>query len=52
MSFERKFAAPEPLAAMRREPGLAGMELLRKGSRLSVMPVTREEFEIICRMGG
>lgn len=50
--FERKFAAPVPLAAMRREPGLAGMELLRKGSRLSVMPVTREEFETICRMGG
>ena len=50
--FERKFSRPVPIKAMREEPELAGMELLRKGSRLSVMPVTREEFEAVCRMGG
>jgi len=27
------------------------MELLRKGSRLSVMPVSEAEFGIICRLG-
>ncbi len=49
--LDERFAAPVPLAAMRREPGLAGMELLRKGSRLSVMPVGPEEFALVCRLG-
>lgn len=47
-----RFATPVPLAAMRREPELAGMELLRKGSRLSVMPVSPEAFAFILRLGG
>lgn len=49
--FVKKFARPVPLKAMRMVPALLGMELLRKGSRLSVMPVSKEEFEIIGRMG-
>ena len=49
--FVKKFSKPVPLKAMRMVPALLGMELLRKGSRLSVMPVTREEFDIICKMG-
>ena len=49
--FVRRFATPVPLAAMRVVPALSGMELLRKGSRLSVLPVTRAEFETICAMG-
>jgi predicted RNA-binding protein with PUA-like domain len=32
------------LEELRRVPGLAGMELLRRGSRLSVHPVTASEF--------
>lgn len=47
----RKFATPVPLRAMRVVPALSGMELLRKGSRLSVTPVAEAAFEIICRMG-
>lgn len=50
--FVEKFARPVPLGAMRAVPALAAMELLRKGSRLSVMPVTREEFETVRAMGG
>ena len=49
--FVKKFARPVPLKAMRMVPALLGMELLRKGSRLSVMPVSKEEFDIIGRMG-
>jgi len=49
--FVDKFATPVPLGAMRMVPALSGMELLRKGSRLSVMPVSREEFEIVCKLG-
>lgn len=46
-----RFAVPVSLAAMRREPALAGMELLRRGSRLSVSPVAPEAFDLIRRLG-
>ena len=52
VQFVRKFDRPVPIKAMRMVSALSGMELLRKGSRLSVMPITREEFEIISEMGG
>lgn len=45
------FPVPVRLAAMRAEPGLAGMELLRRGSRLSVLPLSAEEYGIIVRLG-
>ena len=51
VQFVEKFANPVPLAALRGVKGLERMELLKKGSRLSVMPVTPEEFEIVCRLG-
>ena len=40
------------IADLRGVKGLQKMELLRKGSRLSVMPVTAAEFEIVRRLGG
>lgn len=43
----RKFARPLPLELLREQPGLAAMELLRKGSRLSVQPVTADEYKTI-----
>jgi predicted RNA-binding protein with PUA-like domain len=51
VQFVEKFARPVPLAAMRGVNGLERMELLKKGSRLSVMPVTQKEFEIVTRLG-
>ena len=42
---------PVTLDDVKREPRLADMVLARN-SRLSVQPVTREEWEIVCRMGG
>ncbi len=45
--FESKFKRPLSLAMLREVPGLEKMELLRKGSRLSVQPVSKEEFKII-----
>jgi cellulose synthase/poly-beta-1,6-N-acetylglucosamine synthase-like glycosyltransferase len=50
-------AAVEPLpkavtlAAIKAEPKLKGMALV-KYSRLSVQPVTAEEWKLICKMGG
>lgn len=46
-----RFARPVPLRLLRTVSGLEDMELLKKGSRLSVMPVSREEFEIVRRLG-
>lgn len=51
IKLEGKFPRPVPLAVMRGVPSLARMELLRRGSRLSVMPVTQAEFETVCRLG-
>lgn len=47
-------ALPKPLtlAELRSAKGLEKMELLRKGSRLSVMPVSPEEWKVVCRMAG
>ena len=45
------FATPVTLAAMKADPALADMALV-KLSRLSVGPVTAEEWKHICRLGG
>ena len=45
------FARPVTLAELRHTKGLEKMVLLQKGSRLSIQPVTRREFEIVCRLG-
>ena len=47
----RKFAQPVTLAAIKAEPSLAKMELIRQ-SRLSVAPVRGEEWALILRMAG
>ena len=45
--FETRFHAPVPLTALRRFPALVGMQLLKKGMRLSIQPVTQSEFDFI-----
>jgi predicted RNA-binding protein with PUA-like domain len=44
-------ARPLALADLRGVPGLERMALLQRGSRLSVQPVTAEEWEIVYRLG-
>jgi len=51
VKFERKFERPVTLAELRANDALEGMVLLRKGSRLSVQPVTPAEWKIVCKMG-
>ena len=43
-------ARPLSLAELRSAKGLEGMTLLQKGSRLSVQPVSAQEWEIVNRM--
>lgn len=40
------------LAVIRETPALAGMDLLRRGNRLSIQPVTAAEWKAICELGG
>jgi predicted RNA-binding protein with PUA-like domain len=46
------FPAAIPLEDLRGVKALAGMELLRRGSRLSVQPVTKGQFDTIVRLAG
>ncbi|MFC0240563.1 EVE domain-containing protein [Rhodopseudomonas telluris] len=48
---DKPLKTPVTLAAVKAEPRLAEMALL-KYSRLSVQPVTAEEWKLVCRMGG
>lgn len=47
----RALPRPVPLAAVKAEPRLGGMALVTQ-SRLSVQPVTEEEWAIVLGMGG
>jgi predicted RNA-binding protein with PUA-like domain len=49
--FEAEFARPVTLAMMRQDPRLNEMGLLRKGNRLSIMPVTAAEFAAVVALG-
>ena len=49
--FVEKFPAIVPLAVLKETPGLEEMVVTQKGSRLSVQPVTKQEFEIVRRLG-
>lgn len=49
--FVERFPEIVPLSTLKETPGLENMEVNRKGSRLSVQPVTKEEFEIVRKLG-
>jgi len=40
------------LPMLRDEPRLAEMLILRRGNRLSITPVSKHDFELICHLGG
>jgi predicted RNA-binding protein with PUA-like domain len=50
LRFDKKFPAPLLLIDLRKEEALAEMELLRKGSRLSVQPVKKQEWTKILKL--
>lgn len=53
LEFVSKFLAIVPLDMLRREQDkLAGLALLQRGSRLSVIPVSEAHFNFICALGG
>ena len=48
--FKEKFPKAISLTKLREHPGLQNMHLLQKGSRLSIMPVSKEAWKIILSM--
>lgn len=52
LKLDRSFRTAISLEVLRATPGLEGMLLLKRGTRLSVMPVTPEEWAIVTRLGG
>ncbi len=46
------FPEPVTLPRLKATSGLAGMELLRKGSRLSIQPVTPAEWRVVLGLAG
>ena len=47
----QKLPHPVTLERIKRTPALAGMNLLRRGNRLSVQPVEEAEFSAIVKLG-
>jgi predicted RNA-binding protein with PUA-like domain len=48
--FVEKFAAIVPLDTLKETKGLENMVVTKKGSRLSVQPVTKAEFDIVRKL--
>ncbi len=51
IAFVEQFAATISLATLKATKGLEKMMVTRKGSRLSVQPVTKAEFETVVNLG-
>ena len=47
VKFKQKFSTLLPLEVLRQMPKLSAMQLLKPGNRLSVMPVTKQEWNAI-----
>ena len=51
IAFEEEFKGTLPLETLKNTPGLEEMKVTQKGSRLSVQPVTKVEYDIVVRLG-
>ncbi|PYQ48068.1 MAG: EVE domain-containing protein [Acidobacteria bacterium] len=49
--FVRKFPEIVPLETLKRTRGLENMVVVKKGTRLSVQPVTKSEYDIVANLG-
>jgi len=51
IAFEKNFHGTVPLETLKSTKGLEQMKVVQKGSRLSVQPVTKSEFDIVVALG-
>jgi len=52
VEFVEKFSTPVTRDMLKAAPGLEKMVVIQKGSRLSIQPVTAEEWKIIFKLAG
>lgn len=52
VTWEKDFKQFVTLEELRNEPRLTDLITLRRGNRLSVTPVEKKHFDLICKMGG
>ncbi len=50
--FVERFAETIPLAKLKMLPELDGMQLLKRGNRLSVMPIDKQHWDVIMALAG
>lgn len=50
IAFVEKFPEVVPLETLKKTTGLENMVVTRKGSRLSIQPVTKSEFDIVVKL--
>jgi predicted RNA-binding protein with PUA-like domain len=51
IKFVEKFPHTVSLETLKQTPGLENMIVTKKGSRLSIQPVTKSEYDIVVKMG-
>ena len=51
IQFVEKFPRIVPLETLKSTRGLEAMMVTKKGSRLSIQPVTKKEFDIVVKLG-
>ena len=51
IAFVERFPAVVPLEVLKTAAGLESMMVIKKGSRLSIQPVTKQEFDIVVKLG-
>ena len=51
IKFVETFPAIVPLETLKQTKGLEEMVVTKKGSRLSIQPVTKSEFDIVVKLG-
>ncbi|MCH9756812.1 MAG: EVE domain-containing protein [Gammaproteobacteria bacterium] len=49
--FEHEFKHLIPLETLKKQPALQHMQLLQKGNRLSILPITPDEWAFITNLG-
>ncbi len=50
VAYVSTFTRPVLLEEMKKAPKLQKMQMFQKGSRLSITPVTKTEYDLICNM--
>ena len=51
VKFLSKFIRPVTLSEMKLDPKLEGMSVLKKGNRLSVMPIQKKHYDRVVKLG-